>query len=280
MKLLITLLALCVTLPINAQKTYKAISYNIRWNNIADDLDQWDNRKEAIGNFLEEEKPDFVGMQEVLEDQLFFLNKYLVYYTHIGVGRDDGIKKGEFCPIFYDAVKWQILENETIWLSETPGNASRGWDAACNRVVTYGLFVNIESGDTLSVFNTHFDHKGETAREESVSLLQSFVETKSKNRDYIVLGDFNLTPVTTLYRSLTNVFKDTREVANHRYEEHSGTFNDFELEGEFSRRIDYIFTKPSMDVLLYDCPDLRIDGRHLSDHFPIVVIFRSIKNTD
>ena len=39
-------------------------------------------------------------MQEVLHSQLLDLNISLSEYSFVGIGREDGKKKGEFCPIF------------------------------------------------------------------------------------------------------------------------------------------------------------------------------------
>jgi len=51
-------------------------------------------------------------------------------YAHVGVGRDDGISKGEHSPIFYDSDKFEEVDWDTIWLSPTPHVvASKGWDA-------------------------------------------------------------------------------------------------------------------------------------------------------
>jgi endonuclease/exonuclease/phosphatase family metal-dependent hydrolase len=258
----------------SAQQTYKAITYNIRWSNPDDGDDIWDNRREGIGNFFLEEKADFIGLQEALEGQLQYLDRYLDKYDYIGVGRDDGEAEGEFCPLFYDSTKWEKIEYSTIWLSDTPDQVSRGWDAACNRLVTFGLFRNKISEDTLAVYNTHLDHKGDIARKESIGTIKAFVERTGKGHEQIILGDFNMTTTTSMYREMVKNFNDARIAANHHYEEHSGTFNGFRLNGKYKRRIDYIFTSKTLPVLQYDCPDLRIDGRHLSDHFPIIAIVK------
>jgi len=36
----------------------------------------------------------------------------------VGVGRDDGERKGEYVPILVDTTKWAIDSNETFWLSK------------------------------------------------------------------------------------------------------------------------------------------------------------------
>ncbi len=51
----------------------KVLSYNIRYNNPNDGVNHWENRKQTIANFINEENPDFAGLQEVTHSQLDFL---------------------------------------------------------------------------------------------------------------------------------------------------------------------------------------------------------------
>ena len=80
---------------------------------------------------------------------------FLEKYKFIGVGRDDGEKKGEFCAIYFDTTLYEILDYSTFWLSETPDLVSVGWDASLERICTYGLFASTHSGEKFWVFNTH-----------------------------------------------------------------------------------------------------------------------------
>lgn len=278
MKLLYTLAVLCCFSFANAQSAFKAITYNIKWNDLMVDEDTWEDRKDAMLVFFLDEKADFIGLQEVMEDQLYFLSSELEDYNAMGVGRDDGRQKGEYCPILYDSKKWKSLESKTIWLSETPDAVSKGWDAACNRIVTYGLFANLETSDTLAVFNTHLDHVGQKARRNSVELLSDFVEEKSRGLPSIILGDFNLEPNDHLYRTITDDFFDAKNKAYSVHEEHRGTYNGFRTKGSFDRRIDYVFFQGGLDVISYECPELRVFGRHVSDHFPVIVIMEFLED--
>jgi hypothetical protein len=61
-------------------------------------------------------------------------------YNYVGVGRDDGITKGEFSAIFYKKSDLRVLQEDTFWLSETPEKVSVGWDAALPRICTYAQF--------------------------------------------------------------------------------------------------------------------------------------------
>ena len=63
------------------------------------------------------------------------------------------------------------MAGETFWLSESPEMASRGWDAALNRIVTWVHLQDRKSGKEFFHFNTHFDHKGREARENSARLI-------------------------------------------------------------------------------------------------------------
>lgn len=64
-------------------------------------------------------------------------------YSHVGVGRDDGISKGEHSPIFYDSSKFEEVDWDTIWLSPTPHVvASKGWDAVGPVVVITSTLTN------------------------------------------------------------------------------------------------------------------------------------------
>ena len=135
----------------------KVISYNIRYNNPNDGKDIWENRKSTIVEFISTESPDFIGMQEVTNSQLLYLNSNLVDLHYIGVGRDDGKTKGEYSPIFYNKSNYELISSDTFWLSETPKRISVGWDASMERICTYGLFKQNISGRKVWVFNTHFD---------------------------------------------------------------------------------------------------------------------------
>ena len=64
-------------------------------------------------------------------------------YKYVGVGRDDGNRKGEYCAIFFNEKKYKLLKNSTFWLSERPNEVSIGWDAALERICTYALLETI-----------------------------------------------------------------------------------------------------------------------------------------
>ena len=92
----------------------KVISYNIRYNNPNDGINIWENRRSTIGEFISNENPDFIGMQEVVYSQLFNLIDDLPNYSYVGVGRDDGKTKGEYSPILFSNIKYEVLKSNTF----------------------------------------------------------------------------------------------------------------------------------------------------------------------
>ena len=182
------------------QKNIEVISYNIRYENLDDGENQWDLRKKTLINYLKNKSPSIVAMQEVLNSQLLDLNFSLSEYSFVGIGREDGKKKGEFCPIFFNKYRFELIESETFWLSETPEKISVGWDAALERICTYAKFKDLENNREFWVFNTHFDHIGVKARNESVELILKKIKEVNKGKIPILLtGDFNLTPEKKTY---------------------------------------------------------------------------------
>jgi len=150
------------------------MTFNIRYNNPNDGINQWENRKDNVCGIIKKYHADIVGVQEALFDQVTYIDDQFPKFEFIGVGRDDGKKSGEFSAIFYDSSRFKKINSDNFWLSETPEiPGSLGWDAACVRIVTWGQFRDLKTGKSLFVFNTHFDHLGKKARIESAHLLRN-----------------------------------------------------------------------------------------------------------
>ena len=252
----------------------KIISYNIRYNNPNDGKDIWENRRETITDFIEKEAPDFLGLQEVNFPQIQYLNSNLINYSFIGVGRDDGKTRGEFSPIYFNESKYNLLLSNTFWLSKTPENISVGWDAAMERICTYGLFKQKNDGSKVWVFNTHFDHIGNVAREKSVDLILSKIKDLTKDKDQIIItGDFNLSEDSVPIKKLQNFYNDVNIKMDNKSKFY-GTFNNFKIDNNYNNRIDYIFYK-NFDLIKSSHLHIKTDqGRWASDHHPVIAILK------
>lgn len=255
-----------------AQTNMNLMSYNIRYDITTSNASPWTERHTAISSQIKRFDVDIVGMQEVLVHQREQLLLDLPGYASFGVGRDDGINAGEFSPIFYKADRFQLLISSTFWLSPTPEIPSKGWDAALNRICTYAQFLDIQSKDTFWVFNTHFDHVGETARMKSAELiLQKMKEvTKGANQAVIFCGDLNLNDDHPTITFVQSQLKDALLVSKHLQSKMNRTFNNFDLTTPASNRIDYIFTNAYINVQSFETIVEPFGVSYPSDHFPIL----------
>ncbi len=269
-KLLALTLLILLLANVNAQDV-KVLSYNIRLDVASDAENRWDNRKDMLTAQVVKLSPDFMGVQEALPQQVDYLDSSLKGYDYIGVGRDDGKREGEFSAIFYNTAKYKVLQQATFWLSETPHKVSFGWDAACRRVCTYGLFENIKSKQKIWIFNTHFDHLGEVARVNSAKLiLKKINELNKNNLPFVLTGDFNLEDSSESIKFLASQLNDSKVAAKNT----SGpvaTFNGFKADEPATKRIDYIFVPKSVMVKEYKVIAELKNSRYPSDHFPVYV---------
>jgi endonuclease/exonuclease/phosphatase family metal-dependent hydrolase len=262
-----------------AQLTLKLMSYNIRYDVTTSNASPWTERHTAISSQIKRFDADIVGMQEVLDHQREQLLSDLPGFASIGVGRDDGQKAGEYSPIFFKEERFRLLNSGTFWLSPTPEVPSKGWDAALNRICTYAQFFNLESKQSFWVFNTHFDHVGEVARmKSSVLILQKIQEvTKGTRQAVIFCGDLNLNDDHPTISFLQTQMKDALLGSKQVKSNMNSTFNNFDLENEASKRIDYIFTNKKLAVLTFETIVERFGVSYPSDHFPIFATFRTRK---
>ena len=251
----------------------KLMTYNIRLDVASDEENAWPNRKDYFTSQIQFYSPDIFGVQEALPNQVIDIASALPKYNKFGIGREEN-GTGEACTIYYKKDRFKVQDSNTFWLSETPNVVSRGWDAACNRVCTYGLFTDLKTKKTFWVFNLHLDHMGEEARVKGVQLVLSKIAAiNSKKYPVFLMGDFNSEPDTKQIIAIKKVMDDTRDVSKEKPFGPSGTFNGFEHDKPVTLLIDYIFVsknsglKIEKHAVLSDSRDLK----YPSDHLPVLI---------
>jgi endonuclease/exonuclease/phosphatase family metal-dependent hydrolase len=248
------------------------MSYNIRYDNAWDVENSWTIRKNKVRQLLIQYAPSIIGIQEGLLSQVQYLDSCLTDYNYVGVGREDGKEQGEFCAIYFDTTRYSVLNHSTFWLSETPDIISIGWDAALERICTYGLFKDRKTSEEFWVFNTHFDHMGTSAREQSSGMILKMI--KKINRQslpLILMGDFNSIPDSPPINKIKTDLSDALQISLEELQGPRGTFNGFNVDMPIEKRIDYIFTE-NFKVLSYIHINDRLNNnRHISDHLPVMV---------
>ncbi|GAA3582417.1 endonuclease/exonuclease/phosphatase family protein [Snuella lapsa] len=250
------------------------MSFNIRYDNPDDGKQNWHHRKENIVRMIHFYDLDIIGMQEVLVTQLDYLKKNLDQYNTVGVGREDGKDKGEFSPIFYRKDRFEALQSNTFWLSETPNKVSKGWDAALERIATWVLLKDKITGKTFFFMNTHFDHKGKEARKESAKLLKQKSIALAGDLPFILTGDFNLIPESEGIKTLTApngkyTLLHSKKVAIYTYGPNWSTCGFDNRPFEVRKLIDYIFIRHVKKVKRYAVLAETLNDIFLSDHCPI-----------
>lgn len=101
-----------------------------------------------------------MGVQEAMQDQLYYIDTECPRYARVGEDRDGGAEGGETMAVFYLRDRFELLDSGTFWISETPDNVSRGWDAACNRTVTWVELRDKSSGKEFSISTLTSTTKG------------------------------------------------------------------------------------------------------------------------
>jgi endonuclease/exonuclease/phosphatase family metal-dependent hydrolase len=270
MKNLLFAFLLLISVSVFSQQM-NVVTFNIRYNTQYDGVNAWPNRVDLVSGLLKFHEADLFGLQEALHGQILDLQKNLPGFEWFGVGRDDGENAGEFSPIFYNKSKLILIESGTLWLSETPEKPSKGWDAALNRIITWGKFKSKVTGKLFYYYNTHFDHKGVEARKKSAELITQKIKEMTGSAGYpvILTGDFNLTPETEGIAIIRKYLRDSREITIAPPYGPVGTFNSFDWNAPMKDRIDYIFVNEMVEVLKYAVLTDSKEMRWPSDHLPV-----------
>ena len=255
----------------------KAMTFNIRNSAAADGPNRWQHRRDMAVELIRRFSEDFVGIQEALPDQVADLSKMLPEFRLIGRSREADSQRGEATPILYRHKRWKLdaKQHGTFWLSETPEVAgSSTWGNACRRIVTWGRFVEVDSGRGIYVYNTHFDHVSEPSRKKSAALLAKHITERALPEPVIVTGDLNSgesEPATSYLTGktpgspmrLVDTFR-----ALHPNEKHANTAHGFQG-GTTGRKIDYVLVLPEANVCTAEIVREHRDGRYPSDHYPV-----------
>ncbi|WNM19555.1 endonuclease/exonuclease/phosphatase family protein [Flavobacterium capsici] len=251
----------------------KIMTYNIRLDIASDNENTWSNRKEYLCSQIKFYNPDIFGIQEALPNQVDYISNFFSDYKYDGIGRD-GIGKGESSNIFYRKERFELLQENTFWLSETPDKISKGWDAALNRICTYVQLKDKITKQIFWVFNTHLDHIGELARTNSIQLILSKIKLlNTENYPVFLIGDFNSEPTEERIVYLKTQMNDSYDISEETPFGTLGTFNGFKHNEPVSKKIDYIFLskKSPFKVKKYAVLSDSKDLKYPSDHLPVYI---------
>ena len=217
---------------------------------------------EAIGN------ADVIGFQEVTRMHYKYLCDCLPDYDSVITYRDNSIL-AESCPVFYNTLKFDLIDKGSFWLSETPDVMSRGWDAAFNRVCSYVILREKASEKELVVFNIHLDHKGKQARAESIKLILDKISAFG-GMPAVIMGDLNCSEKSDTYQTATALFDDAKYLAPVSRGP-GATYHNWGQAMDHENLDYFLISKTGITPLEYkiDSAALGDPDAYPSDHFPI-----------
>jgi endonuclease/exonuclease/phosphatase family metal-dependent hydrolase len=266
---------------LGADSVLRVMTFNIRYGTADDGDNAWNKRKELLLATIRNFDPDLLGTQEVLAMQADFLAEHLKGYTLVGVGRDDGRRRGEFSAVLYKTARFEPLDSGTFWLSETPETpGSKSWDSSLPRIATWVKLRDRQAGNREICFlNTHWDHRGDVARAESGKLIRRWLAEHARGIGIIVTGDFNVSDSHAGFRALASSEGDGPHLVDVFRQVHAeagpeeSTFHGFSGRRR-GRRIDHILVTGDFTATAAAIDHTSQDGRYPSDHYPVTAVIK------
>lgn len=254
---------------------FKLMSFNIR-NPCDQGLQAWPNRRDLIFARIEAAAPDLIGFQEVLGDQYTDITARLNGYAFFGEPREQGDRPGERALIGYRPERFERLQSGHFWLSTTPDiPGSRSWDSVCVRICTWVKLHDLQTDKKFLFANTHWDHEGLIARQESAQLCKQKLTALSDGGPALLTGDFNSIEDDPWMHSLQTPAEGEIQLIDSYREIHpirqadEASFNGFTgiVAGS---RIDFIFHTPEFVTRAADIDRVEAKhGRFPSDHYAV-----------
>lgn len=169
----------------------------------------------------------------------------------------------ESAPILWKKDKFECLTKGYFWLSDTPEVESRGWDETynCYRICEYVILKHKEIGTVFTFMNTHFGF-GDKGQIASAKLINEY-RKKISSYPTIVVGDFNMTPQSRGYATMTENFVDVNAAT---VNDLRTTYHGYHPEMHESH-IDYCFISENIRPISQKIMDDLVDGKYPSDHY-------------
>ena len=257
------------SIPEKSDEATRIMSFNLRC--VDDKEGSIDNRSQIALAVIDQYAPDSFGIQEATPKWIKILDKeFGDTYARVGEGRSPIEMFTEYSAVYYRKDKYNLIDSGTIWLSETPEKKyTKSFDSKHNRIATWAVLEDKETGVRYTHINTHLDHVLESTRVEQSKVLLNKIEELKANGKVVCTGDFNTYETAEAYSIMSAAMSDTKLVAKnsdtgitfHKY----GTIEEHE-----DGAIDFIFTTEGVEVDTYKIIRNSVQGMYPSDHYPIV----------
>ena len=263
---------------INDNENIIVASYNTAapWGNILEGTGT-NKRAKLFAQQINDNLPDVLGVQEINSNWVKKMEEYLPQYDYYGVirGGDKNEEQSEMNGIFYLKDKFELLQSDTFWLTDTPDVESKYPDAGCYRICSYVILKNKATGKVFAHFNTHFDNTSEAAQELGGKLVgEKSKEITSKYGDIpvVITGDLNQYSDAPGCLALEEKgYKNANKTVENG--DNMVTYNGWTHE-TIGRPIDFIFVNDGFTVNSYEVVTETGAKTNVSDHYMIEAVLK------
>lgn len=253
-------------------------SYNTAapWGNVLEGTHS-SKRVKLFAQQINDRLPDVLGVQEINSTWVAKMEEFLPQYDYYGVkrGGDANENQSEMNGIFYLKEKFEVVEKNTFWISETPDVESKFEGAGCYRICSYLILKNKLTGEIFAHFNTHLDNESAEARTLGGTLLTERIEkvlVKYGDIPVVVTGDFNQYSDEEACKALENKgFLNVNTTVDGG--DNMLTYNGW-TKDTVGRPIDYIFVNDKFDAQSYQVVTETGARTNVSDHYMIEAILK------
>ena len=236
-------------------------------------------RSERFMRMMAEYQPDLVGTQEYTFAWQTWLKKHYKKaggseetsaYGQVGCSRDgENTKGGEWNAILYRVDRFELLDSDTFWLSDTPDTPSVFGGLPDKRICTWAKLKDKKTGEIFVYANTHLDHTDDDIRYAQAEVLMAQLEGIAGDLPLYLTGDFNCDTFSSPYALVTETLRDTHPEAWTAVGGSYGTYHDY---GQYGVEIDFIFHDRGGEPIRYEVVAKQYDG-YVSDHYGVFAEF-------
>ena len=250
----------------------RVMSFNIRYGDVGSATRE--DREPLVEETIRKGNPDSVGLQEATPEWMNYLSTALAdNYDYVGVGRDNGVDEGEYAAIFYLKDKYTAVDSGTFWLSDTPDVPSIGWGADCYRICTWVVLENKVTGERYAHLNAHFDFANDDVRYNSAEMINDFA-SQFADIPVVYTADMNFNEGSVYYNTMLDagVLYDAKISAEDSMD--YLTYHDSKPFAHAESVIDFVMINDKFDAEVYKVVTAGVNGKYVSDHFPIYADIR------
>jgi len=246
------------------------LSQNMRSGNDGNGNDIKD-RAPRFRKLVEKYQPDIIGTQETTKSWNDYFKSYFKNeYGMVGCSRDGrNATSGEWNTILYRLDRFELLDSDTFWLSNTPEKKSVIDGSLCYRICTWALLKDKQTGKTVLMCNTHLDHGTDEVREAQCNILLNYIKTKLGDYPTYITGDYNFVPTSDGYRAMTKTWLDAHDEAIVDYSTTQLTFHSYDKP---KKEIDFCFYNEKSTAISYYIVSDDFGG-YVSDHYGVLTKF-------